>query len=251
MEEEKEVQVEAPAEEPVEQTEVKEPETEIAEVAEPPKKTAQDRINELTRKRREAEREAEYWKSKATQPETPKAEATGEPSLDQFETTEQYVKALVRWERKQDERESQAAKDKREEDEALSSFQRRADKLRAEAEDFDEVVESTPFTPYMRKTIAQSDNGPAVAYYLGQNKEIAEKLCSLSPDKQIYELGKLETKILLAKETKKVSAAPKPISPVGMGGGAKEKDPSDMSDDEWYAWEKKQQLEKLKKKLGG
>ena len=255
MDEEQVISTEV-AEEPVEETEKETTEEvveEKAEVVEPPrKKSAQERIDELTRKRREAERDAEYWKAKATQQEAPKAEKpSGRPTLDQFETHEEFVSAVVDWTLKQKETESQAARAEREEAEALASYQKRANKLRAEHDDYDELVESTPFTPYMRKTIANSDNGPAVAYYLGQNREIAESLCNLSPDRQIYELGKLETKILLAKETKKVTAAPKPISPVGMGGGKKEKSPDEMTDEEYWEWDKKQFEAKIKKKYGG
>jgi hypothetical protein len=258
MEEEvKEVQVEEPAVEEVKAEEVQTEEVaEVPAFEQPRKKTAQERIDELTRKRREAEREAEYWRKAALDKEPAKAEPAKpsgpqRPTLDQFESHEDFVAAAVEWTIQQRESAARIEKEQKEEVEALSTFQKRANKLRAEYDDFDELVGSTPFTPYMRKIIANIENGPAIAYYLGQNREIAETLCRLSPEIQSYEIGKLESKLLLAKSTKKATSAPPPISPVGMGGGTKEKTLSEMTTAEAMEYFKQQDLAKLKKKLGG
>jgi len=104
----------------------------------------------------------------------------------------------------------------------------------------------------MREALLQSENGPQVAYHLGrpENWDLANKIRELSPTRQLYELGKLETQLLVVKQTKKVTAAPPPIKPVGITGGG-EKDPSKMSTEEWMDWDKKQTIEKIKKRLSG
>jgi hypothetical protein len=104
----------------------------------------------------------------------------------------------------------------------------------------------------MRYAILNSDTGPELAYFLGlpENRDTALKIQSLSPDRQYYEMGKLETKIALAQKTKKVPSAPPPISPVGMSGTGGEVDPSKMSTAEWMAWDKQKTLDKLKAKYG-
>lgn len=252
MEEEKAVSTEV-AEEAVEQPEVKEPAEEVKaeEVVEKPKKTAKERIDELTRKRRDAEREAEYWRKKAletTPPPKVEAPAPARPKLEQFETTEAYEDALLAWNDKRKEIETQTEKQKREEAEVFQTFQERAKKVREEFDDFDEVVEQPIFSQHMREALLYSENGPSVAYHLGTNPGEAARIRNLPPTLQLLELGKLETKLLLAKQTKKVTSAPAPPTPVGMAGGAKEKDPSEMSITEWMEWDRKQSLEKAKLK---
>jgi len=76
-------------------TETTEPEIVIP----PPKKqTAQERINELTRKRREAEREAERLRELLEKKEkAPERMITERPRLEEFATTEQYEDALLEW----------------------------------------------------------------------------------------------------------------------------------------------------------
>jgi hypothetical protein len=248
-------------EEPKEiQAEPEEPKTEEVVKAEPeaveppkPKKTAQERIDELTRKRRDAERDAEYWKAKALQQkEEPKpvdkAPEVPEPTLDQFDTTEQYVKALIRHERQQEE--ARIARERRENevDTAYRTYEQRASKARAEHEDFDEAVNQTLYTDTMKMALWKIENGPEIAYHIAVHPTEGERIRSLPPDMQIYELGKLETKLLLAKQTKKVPGAPPPITPVGTAGGTRETEPSQMSMEEWMAWDKKQTEERLKQK---
>lgn len=257
MEEEKVVSTEEVAqetEEPKEATE--EPKEEPQEeVVAPKKKSAQERIDELTRKRRDAERDAEYWKKKALEKEEPK-ETTApaqppRPRLEQFNTTEEYEDALFAWRDTVRETQEQAKKREREEDEAFNTFNERAEAMRREYEDFDEVITKPVFSKEMKNALLLSESGPQVAYYLGTNPKEAARIRSLSPYLQGVELGRLETKVLLAKQTKKVTSAPAPPTPVGIAGGGKERDPSEMSTEEWMAWDRQRTLEKLKKKLGG
>jgi len=54
------------------------------------------RINELTREKYEAKREAEYWRQQAELMRQPQAEkSSGKPTPDQFQTFEDYQEALV------------------------------------------------------------------------------------------------------------------------------------------------------------
>ena len=259
-----EVQVEVPAVEPITEPAGKlvlEPVV-IEPPPEPKKKTAQERIDEITRARREAEREREYWKrvalekeQAAVKPSIEPAEPSmsGRPTLDQFETTEKYEDALFSWYEQKKSSEQTIAKQKTAQEEALVKFNRAAEKLRQEHDDFDTVIETPVFSPAMRFAILQSDNGPLMAYHLGkvENRVTAERIRTLPPEAQFYEIGKLETQLLIAKNTKKVPGAPPPITPVGMAGGGGEKDTAKMSDDEWFAYEKQQRLIKLRQKTGG
>lgn len=251
-----EVTQEIPAEES-ETPEVAETPEEPETIPEPPKKkeTAQEMANRLTRARREAEREKDYWKRVALERDTvekpqvvPPVKPTQSvrPRLEQFETTEAYEDAVADW--KYDEREArrQVAQQQTKEQEALKKFNKAADKLRVEHDDFDEIIEAPVFTPVMREVIANMENGPEVAYYLGkpENRDTAERILSLPFSMQPYEISKLETQLLVAQKTKKVPGAPPPIKPVG-GSGATQIDESKLTDDEWYALEQKRRREKI------
>ena len=246
-----ETQAETPAEEAAEET---------AETPPPkPKQTAQERINELTRIRRDSEREAAYWKKVALEkketPPEPKAEASlpGRPKLEQFETTEQYEDALFEWRDNVREIKSSAQRQEQEYESALKEFNERARKLRIEHEDFDEVIESPVFSPAMREAVLLSENGPQVAYHLGksENWALAERIRNLTPSRQLYEMGKVETQLLVATQKKTVTSAPAPIKPVGITGTGVEKDPSKMTTAEWFAWDNKKRIANIDKQFGG
>ena len=168
------------------------------------------------------------------------------------EATGGYEDALLEWHSKRSTEESA----KRQEDtrlkDAYREFDRRADKLRERYEDFDDVVNAPVFTETMRKVLLHGENGPQLAYYLGrpEHRKIAERISTLPADIQPYEIGKLESQLIIAAKTKKVSAAPEPIKPVG-GPAAPVLDESKMSDEEWFKREQQKRLDRLKEKWSG
>lgn len=238
--------------EPIEPVESSEP-TEPVEPAEPKKQTAQERIDEITKARREAERDAEYWKNLAMSKEEPppvKPVASvepGRPNQENFETVEEYEDALIGW---HDQKKSVAAgvveRQKRQQ-ETLKSFNDNAATLRKEHPDFDEVVKRPVFTDAMRSVISVSKTGPELAYYLGKNPEVAGKIAQMPVEMQPYEIGKLETQIKIAQKTKTTTTAPDPIIPVGNV-SISGVDTSKMTTEEWMAWNKENDINKLKQK---
>ena len=242
---------EIPAEVPVE-PEIPEPEAEEVVIPPPVKQTAQERINEITRKRREAEREVERLQKQLAEKEKAPPPAADRPKIENFETQEAYEDALFNWRDSKKQNETLAEQRQREEAEALAKYRVNAEKVRSVYEDFDEVVEQPVFSPTMREVLLNSDEGPMVSYFLGrpENQAITDKIRALPERLQVYELGKLEAKLLLAQKTKKPTGAPAPISPVGATGGHTI-DESKLSDEEWFKLEKQREYEKIKKKYGG
>lgn len=229
-------------EEPKEETVEETPEPEI-QLPPPRKVTAQERINEITRKRREAEREVARLKKQLEEKQA-QPQSSNRPRLENFETQEAYEDAVADW--KYDQREAV-----RKEERALQEFKKKAAEFKKEYEDFDEVVEQPVYSRVMQEVIFKSDNGVMLAYYLGrpENREVADRINELSEIDQVYEMGKLEAKLLLAKKIKKTTTAPEPIKPVGTKGSAVVDD-SNLSDDEWFKREQQREMEKAKKKLG-
>lgn len=260
----------APVVEPIEPVEPSEPVVEPTEPIEPsepvdtdpakPKQTAQERINEITSKYRgeerlktEAQREVEYWKNLAISGNEPTPKPivkSNRPSQSSYETVEEYEDALMGWHDQKKEAVNLENAQKDNVKKSISRFNENAAKLRKEHDDFDEVVESPVFTDSMRSALFASENGPMVAYHLGTNREIADKIKVLPPEMQIYEMGKLETQLLLAQQTKTTTSAPDPIKPVGST-AVSEVDDSKLTTKQWMEREKERDLAKLTVKIGG
>jgi hypothetical protein len=60
----------------------------------------------------------------------------------------------------------------------------------------------------MAEVIADSEDGPAVAYYLGKNPEAAAAIAQLPPSAAARELGKLEARLAFEREKARTPATP-------------------------------------------
>lgn len=211
------------------------PEVESEEAEKPRKPTAKDRIDELTRLRREAERDAEYWKGKALQAPEPRQEPSPQPQAiarpdplkyDAGEFDSQYIEDLADWkanevvERKLAERDAQSSMR-----ESESEWNRRVTKASETMPDFEEKVilgarrNEWDCSPGMGEALRASESGPELAYHLASNPVEAARISRLSPALQLMELGKLEAKLAQPKP-KTVTNAPEP-PPQGRGSGGK------------------------------
>lgn len=232
---------------------------ETAPAPQPRKQTAQERIDEITFARREAERQAEYWRNIALQAQAqkpaetqPPAAASDRPSLENFQTTEAYEDALLDWKLNQQAAKQAQAQVKVEQDKAVKDFHEKAQNLKMEYPDFEEVIRTPVFTPVMEHAIySVSDNGALLAYHLAlpENRIAVNALAKLPPDKQLVELGKFESNMLLNKATKKNTNAPTPIKPVGASaGGETSVEESKMQDNDWFAYKDKQRRDAFQKR---
>lgn len=237
------------------------------EVVKPkPKQTAQERINEVVKARREEEREKNYWKNialqnmqavKPVESSIPVVtSAPVRPDIKDFESSNEYEDALVEWHLQKTEAVKIQAEQTKEAAKVEARFLEKAEKLKAEFPDFMEVVNAPVYSPIMKEVLFNSENGALIAYHLGlpENNVIAAQIRNLSPRNQVYELGKLETQLLLAQKANKRTNAPPPIEPLNTGFGAElNKDTSKMSDDEYYKYDdmrrKEAILRKYSKKL--
>lgn len=209
------------------QSEAETPENGDEAAAQPKKKHwAHDRIDELTRARREAERQAEYWKSKATN--------TVDPNTLDYE---EGIAERVSQRNRQEQAETATATATQL---AAEAFSYRETIVREQYADYD-VVAKNPnlaITEAMARVIRESDAGPQIAYHLGKNPTEAARIAVLSPEAQAFELGAIKAAILSPKTAPKVPASPiKPVTAVAAGG---EKDPDSMSIEEWMTWRNKQ-----------
>ena len=191
------------------------------------RRSAQGRINELTRQRHEAEREAAYWRGLAEaraneQPaKAPQQEAEKKPSAADFSDYDTYVEALAEWKAEQKvsealerrQQSSEQAKKAAEAREVAKAWTERQNAARSVFSDYDAVVGSADvtITPAVSDILLTSDKGPEVAYYLAKNPTVVERLNALSPTAAAREIGRLEA-ALEKPSVKHVVDAPAPAS---------------------------------------
>lgn len=190
------------------------------------------RIDELTRLRRDAERERDRWyetaqrlqqaqgsKPEAAQPKH--EEASGLKTLADFGWDEkQFATYLLKQAAPKPEtlretyrelQEQEAKKDREE------TFRSREAQFAKEHEDYEEVAYYAPISQKLAEVIQEVEEGPELAYYLGKNPDIAKKLSKLSQGAAAVELGKLSAKLAVEKEKASqpsVSKAPPPTPKV-------------------------------------
>lgn len=227
------------------------------------KRPIQPRINELVRKQREAERQADYWRgvaegrtanTKAPVDTTAAApSAAPKPDKSQFSNYDEYVEALTEWKAdikvqqalekvntKIEARESQQSTAQIQENRA-KNWKERSAATREVLSDFDDVLsaaEGAVIEKHVADLLEDSPHGPALAYKMAKDPELLDKLNKLGVAAAAKEFGRMEAVFDGAAEptpsTKsvKTSNAPKPPS-TRMGGAAATKAMGNMSMDEY------------------
>jgi hypothetical protein len=210
----------------------------------PPKPSGiEKRISELTWKAREAERRAAYFEGLAqgkggTPPQGASEAKDGPPKQEQFETYDEYLRALTRHEiRTEMAQERQKLTGELEARELQGGFEKRVEAVRAKHADFNEVAFANDHevSPIMRDAILNTPNGAEIAYWLGQNHDESNRIARLSPNHQIFELGRISDRLSARQSAppRPASAAPAPITPVKAGGKAVEGLREDLPIGEW------------------
>ncbi len=208
----------------------------------------QKKINNLTRKNYELERENADLKAKLEKPSSPSPEKTDKkkPVPDDFESYEAYQEALVDWklEEKTARETRKQAEDKELNDqkETEKGFYDRLGKYGDEHEDFFDLVinnKDLKITPNIFQAVMDSEHAPEILHELGKNPAEAARIAKLSPVAVIREIGRIEANFLkegkAPEPKKKTTDAPEPITPIG-GNKKGEKKPDEMSNEEYRRW---------------
>ena len=206
----------------------------------------QERVNEITRARRQAERERDEYRTKWEQSQTqtqPAAQSEKPPTPEDFgydltafgaALTEHTVKqARAQAAQEFSQRQQQASQAQ-----LYSQFGERERPYAAANPGYEEAVQSLAsnvrFDPSTLEVIAESEHGPAVLHHLAAHLDVADRIARMHPVKAAYEIAKLEAQVT-AQKVKPVSKAPSP-SPTLTGGSAnKSALNDDLSADEWLA----------------
>jgi hypothetical protein len=244
----------AQVENTAEATNAETPETEAPEAPEDADSRkpngVQKRIAEITREKYDAQREAAAAKAErdllkamldranGVQPDAaPQVTQApqGKPTLEQFDSYEDFAEALTNW--KVDQRFAQIEAEKQAK-EAVSAFEQRVQAFRAKMPDFDAVITAPdlPVTPDMADAIRAFENGPEVAYHLGTNKAEAARIAGLSPVMRIAELGRIAERLAVKPTPNPKPQPPAPPKTVNGLSAAGVKNPDTMSLAEFAEW---------------
>lgn len=217
------------------------------------KKSARERIAELTKARRQAEREANALKAELdalkadieaikkgvlkTTEEGDKVEDKLEPpSPEDFEFGEvdpKYIQAKVDFEvkralleqRKVEEEEKKRQEQAAHKEKLAQLVEERIAKGVAEFPDFQEVVlegDNIPISDEASLAIIMHDEGHKIAYHLATHQEEVERISKLPAVLQVLEIGRIAARLSPPKgasSQKKVSKAPKPVERARGAGG--------------------------------
>lgn len=213
-----------------------------------PKGGFQQRIDKLTKRNRTIEdenatlkRELESLRKPQTEQRTQQVQKdpNAEPKREDFASEIDFVRAMTRWEVRQENERSRQAESQRQQEETtkqvFDSHYKRVSEARGRIEDFDEVIEDSgiEISKEAAMAIYECENSADVMYHLAKNPEDAETLKQLSPIRQIAAIGHISASLGSEKPSrapkKLESTAPAPITPVG-GASSKSSVPLDQSD---------------------
>lgn len=203
------------------------------------------------RERIEAERDA--LKAKY---EPVKTDPDPKPQVGQFQSVEDYSKALEEWTadntRREDAKKAEAERQAKEREATIKAWNERQEAAKKEIPDYEEAIKNSTVkvSNEIRDAILESEQGPKILHHLAKNPDVADKLGQMTVGRALRELGKLEATLggskadeTPQKEAKtpvaEISKAPAPISPL-KGGNAgvtslsgTDAVPSNMTYEDW------------------
>lgn len=197
-----------------------EPAAVLEEVAHGRRRSAQNRIDEITRERRQAERERDYWRDQALGA----GEAPYEEQAASYDPRDpDHVRALAAEEARLAFAEiAHRAEAERVQAEALQAWDDRQQDFARLTPDYFEVLHASewPCSEAMAEAIRTSDDGAAVAYHLAAHPEEARRIARLPQLAQVREIGRLEHQLGRGSASyPTVSQAPRPPAQIrGLGG---------------------------------
>jgi hypothetical protein len=224
-----------PAQDPAQDSAEKNPEaakTDDKPEKDKPRSPVQQRIDELTRGKRDAERRAAQALSDLHRAQTRLQEREAKLDPNDFNATENFrVEKAVANGRIEDtyaeaERQIAEAAAKRSE-----VFTAKVEEARASIPDIEQKLQAfarVPVTDFGASFIAESAAAVQIAAHLADHPQEAVRIARMPEGQQGIELARLEAK-LTAPPVRRISQAPTPVPTLGGSRSPAVKDPADMS----------------------
>ena len=187
-----------PAQKPAEKVEDK-PEVK------PERGSIDERLSELTAKRKEAEKRAADAEKRATEAEREleisRRPKDSKPRPEDYQDPVKYGEAYGEWlanekVRKKDEADRKDAEEKRQA-RLTSEWNQRYKKCQKEIEDFDDVIMAEPLSlqPWVQQAMFESEVGPQLHYYFSKDRDEAGKINAMPAGAALRYLGRIEARI--------------------------------------------------------
>lgn len=233
-----------------------------------PRNGVQERIDEITREKKELEElaESEYQARLIAQRRVSELEAQVKPKVEEKkderpdrtkykpEEADKYEDDLLAWNRRQAIAEFQAESAKQQLQARLASA---AAAARKDFSDFDQVIQraarsSEAVPAHVSEAIQESDVAGHVAYHLAKNPAEAKRIFGLTRTRALLELGKIEEQYAKKPQSESraaptippVTKAPPPVPAVESGPGEVSKD---ISGPMAFADYKRRRIEEIRK----
>lgn len=267
----------------------KDPEMEEVTDGDRPRSRAQERIEELVAERNALRKYGEYLLSQvegsrkasastATAPQQDSAPAATKDEEDIAPTLEsadydpiKLNKLQNEWINRQVKRQVESAvktiESRQSEQAVRQAFEQRTAEFRKSFPDFDMIIANPALpslAPEAARAVVRSEQGPAIAYHLAKNPDLAARISRLDPVSQAVAVGRLEEQLTRTKtETKdttkepskqvtkapvKVTQAPPPPKPV-TASSSPSRDEGIMSMEEWVANDRAKKLKQKSDRL--
>lgn len=224
-----------------------------SDTLEPETSGVQRRFDELTRYRREAERDRDYWREQAQRqvapPKAPEPEPQTTKTLADFQfdetkfdayrlqqvarTATEAAKAELKQEQERQAKERRAA-----------TYVQRVREFAKDKPDYHDVASHAPISDSVADIIITLETGPELAYYLGNNPDVASQISNLPNAVAAYELGTIAARLKFERENVKkaktlVSTAPPPTPTIPASDTELEKSPAEMTPTQFAKWRRK------------
>ena len=207
------------------------------------KSSVDERMSEMSAKRREAEQRARDAEERATKAEKELQDSRkpkdGKPKPEDFTDPVKFAESLADWrvEEKLKERAEADRKtaDEKKQAELTAAWNKRYKAAQKQIEDFDEVIMAEPLSlqPPVVTAMFESEVGPQLHYFFSKNREEADKINEMSAASAVRYLGRIEARIeaenaarekkddkkgnlevVASKPVRRAVEAPEPIVPI-------------------------------------
>lgn len=226
---------------------------------EPETSRLSERFAELTRLRRDAERDRDHWRDlairekpkpveHATPPLAEKVKTLADFNFDEAQHQAYIAQSAAKAATEAAKRELRAEQEAQRKQRELAEYATRVKDFAKDKPDFNEVANYAPISDQIAEMVIRSEQGPEIAYHLGkpENRDIAASLSALPPTVAAYELGVLAAQLKFNRETAakakaSLSQAPPPAPKIeGSGTETVEPDMKNMTRAQYRKWRENQ-----------
>jgi len=211
--------------ESVAEPEVTEQETEPEKI--PEKVYTKSELDEIMTRRVAREKRKLQREFESKQPKAEREKTQGEPNIDDYEDTTEWIKDRTDWAATNAAKKERASYEQSTQEKAAekvnAEYQKQQNASAAKHSDYWDAMEALEdygeIPGYLNESVVMSDIAGELSYFLGKNPDELDRLLELTPNAAVKAVARLEDK-LSATTKKEVSKVPAPTPKVNTSGKA-------------------------------